>query len=147
MTDDLVRLAAGLPERPLTDSGALVDAGQRLRIDWPADYIALISRHNGVEGDVGEFGLVLTAVEELVTTNDADFADMFPGLVLIGGDGAGEALAIHRKTGQILLVPWIGDADDWLLLGDTITDAFRTLANGGAFTAPRPFGSNDIAER
>ena len=141
MSGDLTSLVDGLPDRLLDDADLLREVGRRLGIDWPADYLTMISQHNGVEGDVGKFALVLTAVEELVEANGATVAAMFPDLVLLGGDGGGEALAIHRHTGQLLLVPWIGAREDWLLLGDTVTNGLRTLAEGRAFSSPRPFGS------
>ncbi len=88
---------------------------------------AVISEHNGVEGDVGEWVLVLTPVEELVELNTDPVMQFFPGLVMIGGDGGGEALAIDRTTNEILLVPWIWGR---LVLGATLTEAFQRMERG-----------------
>lgn len=135
MTDDITSLARALPGSEPADPAALHAAGLALRIEWPEDYLALVARHNGVEGAIGEFGLVLTPVDELVRLNNDTVTELFPGLVIIGGDGAGEALAFDRNSGEVLLVPWIGAEEDWLMLGPTLTDAFRRMTSGAAFAA------------
>src|SRR5258706_5823845 len=112
MTDDITRLASNLPNSEPMDPTALRVAGQALAIDWPDDYVALVAAHNGVEGDVGTYGLVLTPVEDLVEVNIHEVMEFFPGLVVIGGDGAVEAMAFDRRSGEVLLVPWIGAQED-----------------------------------
>ena len=141
MTDDITGLASSLPHSDPADPAALREAGQVLGIEWPSDYVALVAAHNGAEGDIGTFGLVLTPVEELVEVNKHEVMQFFPGLVMIGGDGGGEALAIDRRSGEVLLVPWIGAQEDWLVLGPTLTDAFRRMAHGDTFTAPHRHGN------
>ena len=96
----------------------------------------VVSEHNGVEGDIGDWLLVLTPVEELVERNTDPVMEFFPGLVVIGGDGGGEALAIDRETHEVLLVPWIGGEEDWLVLGRSLTEAFQCMERGGVFDAP-----------
>ena len=145
MKDDITSLARSLPDSDPADPAALRAAGQALGIEWPSDYVTLVAAHNGVEGDIGPFGLVLTPVEELVEVNKNAAMEFFPGLVMIGGDGGGEALAIDRQSGEVLLVPWIGAEEDWLILGPTLTDAFRRMARGEVFAAPHR--SRDIAKR
>ena len=136
MTDDITSLASNLPDSDPADPAVLRAAGEALGIVWPSDYVALVAAHDGVEGDVGTFGLVLTPVEDLVETNNNEVMEFFPGLVVIGGDGGGEALAIDPRSGEVLLVPWIGAEEDWLVLGATLTDAFRRMARGEVFAAP-----------
>ena len=97
------RLTAALPRRSLIDRTALAAAGRTLGVVWPADYEHVISGHDGVEGDVGDWRLVLWPVEELVDHNTGDHMQSFAGLVLLGGDGAGEALALDRSSGEVLL--------------------------------------------
>ena len=144
MTDEITRLARNLPGGHPADPAALQAAGQALGIEWPSDYVSLMTAHNGVEGDVGTFGLVLTPAEELVEVNNNDVMEFFPGLVVIGGDGGGEALAIDRRSGEVLLVPWIGAQEDWLILGPTLTDALRRMDRGDVFAAPHVRRSRDI---
>jgi len=134
---ELARLVRHLPRAALSDPHVLIDAGQALEIDWPDDYVAVISQHNGVEGDIGEWLLVLRRAEDLVDENRHAVMDFFPDLVVIGGDGAGEALAIDRRSLEILLVPWIGGTGDWLVLGANLTEAFQRMERGEVFQAPR----------
>ena len=117
-------------------SRRLEHVGHRLQIEWPEDYLRLIADHNGVEGDIGEWLLVLFAVEDLLDDNDPDFMEFFPGLVMMGGDGGGECLALDRATGEALLVPMIGDENDWLVLGSNLTEAFQRMESGEVFAAP-----------
>jgi hypothetical protein len=134
--DELDRLVAKLPRRRLEDPDILAHTGNKLRIEWPKDYVRLIADHNGVEGDLGEWRLVLFAVEDLVDHNDAGFMEFFPGLVMIGGDGGGELLALDRISGDVLIVPMIGDVEDWLVIGSNLTEAFQRMERGEVFAAP-----------
>jgi hypothetical protein len=115
----------------------LAEAGRALAIAWPADYAAVLAEHDGVQGDVGEWLLVLWPAEELVERNTGDHMEFFPGLVLVGGDGAGEALALDRETGEVLLVPWVGGPEDWLVLGATLGEALARMERDAVFEAPR----------
>ena len=60
-----------------------------------------------------------------------------PGLVVIAGDAAGEALARHRETGELTLAPWIGVQADWVVLGATFIDGLRRMHRGEVFDPPR----------
>jgi hypothetical protein len=137
-TDDhLTRLIAGLPRSPLSDSAVLDEAGRALGIQRPNDYIAVMRDHDGVEGDIGDWNLVLRRAADLVEANTDPVMEFFPDLVIVGGDGGGEALAIHRGTHEVLLVPWIGSEDDWLVLGRTFTEALQRMQDGSVFDAPK----------
>ena len=133
---ELERLARQLPRASPVSPELLVEAGRALNIEWPPEYVALISAHNGAEGDVGDWLLVLTPVEELIERNTDPLMEFFPGLVIVGGDGGGEALAIDRVSHEILLVPWIGGEEDWLVLGATLTEAMQRMEQGRVFEAP-----------
>jgi hypothetical protein len=133
---ELTRLSRQLPRADIAHPEMLAETGRTLGIDWPPEYVAVISAHNGVEGDIGEWLLVLTPVEELVGRNTTPMMEFFPGLVMIGGDGGGEALAIDRATHEILLVPWIGGEQDWLVIGATLTEAFQRMERGDVFNTP-----------
>lgn len=132
----LRQLVASLPRSPLGDPAALTEAGRTLGIDWPDDYLAVMRDHDGVEGDIGEWNLVLRAADNLVEANTDPVMEFFPDLVIVGGDGGGEALAIHRHTREVLLVPWIGGQDHWLVLGQTFTEALQRMHDGTVFDAP-----------
>jgi hypothetical protein len=135
-TAELTRLSRQLPRADLARPELLGESGRAIGIDWPPEYVAVISAHNGVEGDIGEWFLVLTPAEDLIERNTDPVMEFFPGLVMIGGDGGGEALAIDRATHEILLVPWIGGDEDWLVLGATLIEAFQRMERGDVFDAP-----------
>jgi hypothetical protein len=135
-TDELGRLVAKLPRRTLDNPALLAEAAERFQIDWPEDYVRLIADHNGVEGYIGDWRLVLSSVEDLPGFNDPDLMEFFPGLVMIGGDGGGESLALDRATREVLLVPLIGSEEDWLVLGTSLTEAFGRMERGEVFDAP-----------
>jgi hypothetical protein len=134
---ELDRLIAKLPRKRLEPQALLAEVGHQLQIEWPADYVRLIADHNGVEGDVGEFLLQLTAVEDLIDYNSPEAMEYFPGLVMIGGDGGGEGLAFDRATGEVILAPLIGGEEDWLVLGANLVEALQRLERGEAFNAPQ----------
>lgn len=136
-TAELERLAAKLPRKPLADPALLARAGERLGIAWPQDYARLVGEHNGVEGHVGEFVLVLSSVEDLPDYNDPALMEFFPGLVHIGGDGGGETLMLDRESGEVILAPMIGGPEDWLVLGSSLVEAFQRMERGEVFNAPR----------
>ena len=136
MTPELRELVSRLPASPIRDESVLLDAGRRLHIEWPADYVDVVTAHNGVEGDIGDWLLVLTAAEDLVEVNENEVMEFFPGLVMIGGDGGGEALALHRETGEVILAPWIAEQAAWLVLGSTFTEALNRMFRGEVFDAP-----------
>jgi len=135
--DHLARLIAGLPRSPLDDSAILDEAGRTLGIEWPDDFVAVMRDHDGVEGEVGDWNLVLRRAAELVEANTDPVMEFFPDLVIVGGDGGGEALAIHRHTHEVLLVPWIGSREDWLVLGRSFTEALQRMQSGTILDAPK----------
>ncbi len=133
---ELARLTAALPRAPLGDPSALDAVAEELQIHWPADYIALISEHDGVEGEVGEWIVVLTAVADLVDENDG-VGEFWPGLVFFGSDGAEEHLAYDRQTLDVLLVRSDGGGDTWIILGSNLTEAFQHFERDDVFDNPR----------
>ena len=139
-TTELKRLSAQLPRADLLHPALLAETGRTLGVEWPRDYVVIISEHNGAEGDIGNWHLVLTPVEQLIEQNINPVMESFPGLVIIGGDGGGEALAIDRATHEVLLVPWIGSEEDWLVLGSTMTEALQRMERGEVFDAPHRTG-------
>ena len=44
---NLSRLVAGLSDEPAADMSALARAGEELDIEWPDDYLAMMSQRDG----------------------------------------------------------------------------------------------------
>lgn len=98
MNGELWRLTASFPPSALADPSALDRATSVLGFEWPSDYRALLTDHNGVEGQVGTWYVVLTAVEELVEDNS--YSDWSSEAIRFGGDGGEPEL--QREAGQRL---------------------------------------------
>jgi hypothetical protein len=65
-----------------------------------------------------------------------DAMEFLPSLVIIGGYGGGENLALDRSTGEVLLVPMIGTEEDWLVLASNLVEAFQRMERAAVFEAP-----------
>jgi hypothetical protein len=87
---------------------------------WPKD--------GGGEGVIGAGYARLASPAGLIEMDDGDeVGPHFKGLVLIGSDGGGEAVAIDRASGRYVMTPFIGDEPD------TRIDAGGTFAELKAF--------------
>jgi hypothetical protein len=162
---ELARLTAGIQSDSEPDPAALQEAAQGLHFDWPAEYVALMETRDGGEGFVGEGYVRLDPARDLIAFNralqtpfewpqpeapaslgphlergqqqtDAPPDELRPGLVFFGSDGGGEYLAFDRHTGNVLLVPAIGDDEDAILLGSTLSEALGHFERGDIFDDP-----------
>lgn len=103
-------------------------AESALHVQLPADLRAFLLETGGGSGWIGEGYAVFWGPGELIDQNDGYRVDeFFPGLVLIGSDGGGEAFAVDRSTRRSVQTPFIGDEP-----GARI-DAGATLADLLAF--------------
>jgi hypothetical protein len=57
-------------------------------------------------------------------------------VVFFGGNGGGEGFAFDRETGDVLLVPWIGDRGDWIRLGSNLVEALQAFERDDVFDNP-----------
>ena len=102
------------------------------RLSLPEDYKEFLCQRNGGEGFVGDRYLVLFQIESLKKQNDGyNFADFFPGLLLIGSDGAGEAFAFDttREPWSVVMLPFIGFIKDAKPVGKNFEEFLLNLAN------------------
>jgi hypothetical protein len=86
-------------------------AGDALNVRLPSDYVAFLSKFDGGEGMIGEAYVMFWGTGDLPEMNAAyQVAEYAPGLLLIGSDGGGEALAFDmRKTSwPVVRVPFVG---------------------------------------
>jgi hypothetical protein len=70
----------------------------------PDDYLSFLSFSNGGEGplSIDPFWLVLhDAAFVAKTMRNGTFAEFFPGLIVIGSSGAGEAIAFDVRQGIV----------------------------------------------
>lgn len=66
----------------------------------PDDYVGFLRTANGGEGWIGDRYLVLFRIEDLGTLNVGyEVGELAPGFLLIGSNGAGEAVGFDRRDG------------------------------------------------
>jgi len=104
-----------------------------IREKLPPEYLSLAEAFGGAEGFLGDLYLRLYRVREIAEANHAyDVSSWFPGCLLFGSNGGGEAVGFLVKTGQVVKVPFIPLAEEFAeVLGDTFQDFIcRTAASG-----------------
>jgi hypothetical protein len=136
LNEELARLVADLPRVALAEPHRLVSAGRELRIIWPADYVTLITEHNGAAGMIGPNEVVLTPVEEIVETN-AWIAPFYSDLVIIASNGGGFSIAYDRNTLDLLFFSDDGPEDSAVILGASLGEAFLHFERDDVFECPR----------
>jgi hypothetical protein len=107
---------------------------------FPADYVDFMTESNGAEGPIGNSAayLSLWPIEKIVPLN-ADYraAEFWPGLVLFGSDGGGEAYgfmadALNPDRCRVVDVPFIGRwPEDAIEHGHSLLDLLRSLVSEG----------------
>jgi hypothetical protein len=118
------KLALAAPAGKATVARLRHELGQQV----PDDYLAFLAAHDGAEGAVG----VLAPAAEV-----GRGADLYPELdhlhdfVIFGSDGGGEAFAFE-PGGRVVVVPWIGGAEDAIPQG-TFTEFLSMLTDGRLF--------------
>lgn len=96
----------------------------------PEDYKNFLMESNGFEGSSRHGAYFqLWSTREMPEHNGASRArEFYPGVLLIGSDGGGEAFAIswNGEEPEYLAVPWIGSfPEDNLVLGRTFFEFVR----------------------
>lgn len=80
-------------------------------VNFPNDYVAFLRTSNGGEGMIGDTYLIFWQAAELHEMNASyQVTDYAPGLLLIGSDGGGEAIAFDTRTEPwpVVKVPFVG---------------------------------------
>lgn len=97
-----------------------------LRIEFPADYRQFIGDNDGLDADFGGSYLALWKLDDLVSLNIGyEMTDTLPGLVIIGSDGGGEAIAFDfRQTPPpVVLVNFVSAGwDDAVVQAKTFSE-------------------------
>ena len=130
--EEVAELLAGFDERPPATEAQI----ERIRERCPAlpdDYVNVLRRRNGGEGSLTESYLALRPVEELEEEND-DLAEAehLRDVIVVGGNGGGEAVGYDITSRRWVMAPLIGECEDFVVLGETFLDALRKV-DAGAF--------------
>ncbi len=128
--EEIDELLADFDERPPAPEAEI----QRIRERWPTipnDYLDVLRRKNGGEGSLTESYLVLRPVEELEEEND-DLAEAehLRDVIVVGGNGGGEAIGYDLASRRWVMAPFIGERDDFVVLGEASLDALRKIDAG-----------------
>jgi hypothetical protein len=117
--------------------GALADLVDNVGIPMPNDYIEFLRVSNGATGTGPDIFVNLKPAEEVLEATRAYGASEFwPGLVVIGGDGLGNIIAIDgrqrdpMRTTYIVLDPvWLDpDSESCQHRSNTLRDVLVYLA-------------------
>jgi hypothetical protein len=135
MNDDLSSLLPGFDWAPTGASlQSIRSVETQLAIVFPTDYVALLQVSNGGEGHVASEGyLQLWAVGRLPELNAAYQApELYPGFVLLGSNGGGEAIALRSGANgpELFLMPFIGDTSDALFGGRSLVEFLSSYGSG-----------------
>ncbi len=87
------------------------EAIKPLHFNLPDDYVQFLGRHNGGEGFVGDYYLILWRAEELVPFNrDYETMKYAPGIILFGSNGGGEGYGFDTRypSMPVVKIPFIG---------------------------------------
>jgi hypothetical protein len=129
------------------DLDSLGVAGRALGIDWPPDYLAVMSRHDGGSGEIDGWPAYLYPASMLVRANAEPRAGGGSGVVWFGWDGLGEDYGFERATGRVVLRADGGEVEiyreslvDWLrrppdlryLRGEAVEGLARAATRRGA---------------
>jgi hypothetical protein len=135
-------IAALTPATP-GDLDALGTAGRALGIDWPPDYVAVMSQRDGGSGEIDGWPVHLYPAGMLVRANIDSPAWTGSGMIRIGWDGLGEDYGFDRATAKVVLRADGGEVEvrrdslvDWLRhppdFSDSRGEAVRNLARAAA---------------
>ena len=129
--EEIDELLAEFGERPPAPEAAI----QRIRDRWPTipgDYLDVLRRKNGGEGSLTESYLMLRPVEDLEEENDdlVAGAEHLRDVIVVGGDGGGEAIGYDLASRRWVMAPFIGGSSDFFVLGETFLDALRRVDSG-----------------
>ena len=101
----------------------------------PSDYSMFIQKYFGYEEFIGKEYVRLWDVDELMEQNlGYDIVDTLPMTIGIGGNGAGECIALEMTSTnnyRIVLTPFIDlDKQNHIDIGSSFTDFLVRLHNG-----------------
>jgi hypothetical protein len=105
---------ASLEGRPGLSKPVAREVVRRHRL--PELYEEVLQLTDGAEGFVGANYLRLFGSRDLADEDEAPPLDQFERLSVFGSNGAGEAFAFNG-AGAVVMVPWIGGAEDVIAQG------------------------------
>ena len=114
---------------PPAAPGSIRQAEEDLSIKFPQDYIDFLLFTNGYEGKLGQSYSRFIQVEKIKEYTEDYGREFLPWIVFIGTDGGNEMYIIDKRSDKLKfgILPYIGDENDFILLGDTFEEFVRHL--------------------
>ena len=108
---------------------------KQLGISLPNDYKDFLKFTNGMDGQINEFIVNFNSVDKIYQSTLDTCVKFFPWAIYIGTNGNLEMFVIDKrqKPYQFGLLPYIGDDNDFIPLGDTFEKFIERLYNNTAF--------------
>ena len=127
---------------PRADEEEIQRAQRRLKQAFREDYVDFLRQRNGGEGLIGPCYVALWPVEELYNINEGDgssWSTDFPGMLLFGSNGGGEAFAFDARSASmpIVMVPFIGDPGDAIFVANDFPGFLEALRRDDLFKSVR----------
>jgi hypothetical protein len=116
---------------PPASEEKLVELEKQLACSLPVDFKDFLKFTNGFEGMINEFVVIFDPVEKIYQETLETCAEYHPWAVYIGTNGSTEMYVIDKRQSpyQFGLLPFIGNADDFIPLGDTFEKFVARLYN------------------
>jgi hypothetical protein len=113
-------------------SDTQIEALTQQTSEIPLDYCDFLTQSNGAIGFIGKSYIQLWSIEEIFQMNDGYNAkEFYPGMLLIGTDGGGEAYVIDLRSdskSRYGMIPFITSGfDDLIQFGDSFTDFLESV--------------------
>ena len=102
---------------------------QMLSIKFPSDYISFLLASNGFEGNLGQSYSRFIQLEQIQEYTKMYGGKFFPWIVFIGSDGGNEMYVLDKRGEKLQfgILPYVGDEDDFIPLGETFEEFVRHL--------------------
>jgi len=111
------------------------DAEEILKIKFPGDYREFLRISNGFEGFINQFYLRLIPVG-FIHDDSLDYcSERFAWALYLGTNGGGEMVVLdtRKQPFEFGLLPYLGEDDDIIYLGNSFTSFVEAMYNDEVF--------------
>ncbi len=124
------------PKRTEHPQTQIAEIETAIKFTLPDDYKFFLSNYSGHEAFIGKEYVRLWDIDELLEMNNGyEILEYLPLTLAIGGNGAGEFIAIEKiglNDLRVALAPFIGmdEREQHIEIGNSFTDFLVRLDNG-----------------
>jgi hypothetical protein len=116
---------------PSANPDKIISVEKSFAIEFPQDYKEFLSITNGFEGMIGQSYVRFNKVAEMEEYTKAYCVEFFPWLIHIGSNGGDEMFVLDKRESTLRygIMPYIGDDEDFIPLGNTFEEFVGHLYN------------------